>query len=240
MIISWHGTENKSNARRNWLSLPIIATITRLLCRDLTLQNEYLRAENKILLSKIKSRIMVLMIVDSGIKFGLIRAIDLQQNLQQTCSFELLLRFGCASVSIITLYLTSINPLFTNTYKHGFGTHNPLVEGSIPSGPICNPFIPMDLRLKNFLFLSLERHLKQICNKNTGHCYLSYFSIVNLNTFAISFPSAGIFKISPSSVLCHLIFCFVPRIVYLLFYAFYHAGTIITIGTVSGGKVNFF
>jgi hypothetical protein len=49
--------------------------------------------------------------------------------------FELLLRFGCASVSIISLYLTSINRLFINTYKHGLGTHNPLVEGPIPSGP---------------------------------------------------------------------------------------------------------
>ena len=29
--------------RNKWLSVPIIATITRLLCRELTLQNEYLR-----------------------------------------------------------------------------------------------------------------------------------------------------------------------------------------------------
>ena len=40
-----------------WLSVPIIATITRLLCCELTLQNEYLRRENKILKSKIKKRI---------------------------------------------------------------------------------------------------------------------------------------------------------------------------------------
>jgi putative transposase len=50
-------TENNSNIRQKWLSLPIIATITRLLCRELTLQNEYLKAENKILRSRIKSRI---------------------------------------------------------------------------------------------------------------------------------------------------------------------------------------
>lgn len=40
-----------------WLSVPIISTITRLLCRELTLQNEYLRRENKILKSKISKRI---------------------------------------------------------------------------------------------------------------------------------------------------------------------------------------
>lgn len=31
----------------SWVSLPVIATVTRLLCRELTLQKEYLRAENK-------------------------------------------------------------------------------------------------------------------------------------------------------------------------------------------------
>ena len=40
-----------------WLSVPIIATITRLLCRELTLQNEYLLRENKIFKSKIDKRI---------------------------------------------------------------------------------------------------------------------------------------------------------------------------------------
>ena len=41
-----------------WLSVPIIATITRLLSRELTLQNEYLRHENKILKSKINKRLV--------------------------------------------------------------------------------------------------------------------------------------------------------------------------------------
>ena len=51
--------ENKANTTvvNKWLNVPIIATITRLLCRELTLQNEYLRQENKILKSKIKTRI---------------------------------------------------------------------------------------------------------------------------------------------------------------------------------------
>ena len=52
------------------------------------------------------------------------------------CNRHARLSYCYASVSIISLYLTSINRLFTNTYKHGFGTHNPLVEGPIPSGPI--------------------------------------------------------------------------------------------------------
>ncbi|MBL7224283.1 MAG: hypothetical protein ISS72_10555 [Candidatus Brocadiae bacterium] len=38
----------------NWAGLPLIATIARLLCRELTLGNEYLRLENKVLKSKIK------------------------------------------------------------------------------------------------------------------------------------------------------------------------------------------
>jgi len=46
--------EDPSN---KWLSVPLIATVTRLLCRELTLQNEYLRQENKILKSKIEKRI---------------------------------------------------------------------------------------------------------------------------------------------------------------------------------------
>jgi len=40
-----------------WLNVPIIATVTRLLCIELTLQNEYLRQENKILKSRITKRI---------------------------------------------------------------------------------------------------------------------------------------------------------------------------------------
>jgi len=51
--------ENTSSDKpmNKWLSVPIIATITRLLCRELTLQNEYLRLENKILKSKVNKRI---------------------------------------------------------------------------------------------------------------------------------------------------------------------------------------
>jgi hypothetical protein len=43
--------------RFNWAGLPLIATVARLLCRELTLQNEYLRAENRILKSKVKGRL---------------------------------------------------------------------------------------------------------------------------------------------------------------------------------------
>lgn len=52
--------ENLSNPKNanKWFNVPVIATITRLLCRELTLQNEYLHQENKILKSKIKKRIV--------------------------------------------------------------------------------------------------------------------------------------------------------------------------------------
>ena len=32
--------------RLNWAGLPVVATVARLLCRELTLENEYLRLEN--------------------------------------------------------------------------------------------------------------------------------------------------------------------------------------------------
>ena len=41
----------------NWAGLPVIATVARLLCRELTLGNEYLRLENRILKSKVEGRI---------------------------------------------------------------------------------------------------------------------------------------------------------------------------------------
>ena len=40
-----------------WVGLPVIATVARLLCRELTLQNEYLRLENRTLKGKIPGRI---------------------------------------------------------------------------------------------------------------------------------------------------------------------------------------
>ena len=52
------GNTTNQKVANKWLNVPIIATITRLLCRELTLQNEYLRNENKILKSKINKRII--------------------------------------------------------------------------------------------------------------------------------------------------------------------------------------
>ena len=49
--------EKATNRGINWAGLPVIAPVARLLCQELTLQNEYLIAENKILKSKIKKRI---------------------------------------------------------------------------------------------------------------------------------------------------------------------------------------
>ncbi len=38
--------ENAVERGLDWAGLPVIATVARLLCRELTLQNEYLRVEN--------------------------------------------------------------------------------------------------------------------------------------------------------------------------------------------------
>jgi hypothetical protein len=65
-------------------------------------------------------------------KRRLIRAGDLQQYLQQTCSFRLLLGYGCASAGIISPYLTSINHLFTSTYKRDNRTVDPKVGDPSP------------------------------------------------------------------------------------------------------------
>ena len=39
----------------DWAGLPVSATVARLLCRELTLQNEYLRLENRTLEEKIRA-----------------------------------------------------------------------------------------------------------------------------------------------------------------------------------------
>jgi hypothetical protein len=41
----------------DWVELPAIATVARLLCRELTLQNEYLRLEYRILKETVSGRI---------------------------------------------------------------------------------------------------------------------------------------------------------------------------------------
>ena len=40
-----------------WTGLPVIATVARLLCKELTLENEYLRLENQVLKQKVRGRI---------------------------------------------------------------------------------------------------------------------------------------------------------------------------------------
>ena len=77
---------------------------------------------------------------DESDRNGLIRAGDLQENLQQACTFGLLLRFGCASVSIISSYLPSIRYLFIYTCKPACRTSNPKVAGSSPTGCAFNLF----------------------------------------------------------------------------------------------------
>jgi len=50
--MAWDGAR-----RFNWAGLPVIATVARLLCRELTLENEYLRLENRVLRSNARGRI---------------------------------------------------------------------------------------------------------------------------------------------------------------------------------------
>ena len=49
--------ENSVERGPDWVGIPVIATVARLLCRELTLQNEYLRLENRILKEKVPGRI---------------------------------------------------------------------------------------------------------------------------------------------------------------------------------------
>jgi len=72
--------------------------------------------------------------VKRGEKYGLTRAYDLQQNLQQACTFRLLSRYCYATASIISSFLAIINLVFTNTYKTLVRTVDPKVEGSSPFG----------------------------------------------------------------------------------------------------------
>jgi len=49
--------ENAVERGPDWTGLPVIATVARLLCRELTLQNEYLQLENRVLKEKVPGRI---------------------------------------------------------------------------------------------------------------------------------------------------------------------------------------
>jgi len=49
--------ERESERGVDWVHRPVIATVARLLCRELTLQNEYLLLENRTLKSKVLGRL---------------------------------------------------------------------------------------------------------------------------------------------------------------------------------------
>ena len=51
------GMEKAVERRPDWAGLPVIATVARLLCRELTLQNEYLRLESRLLREKVPGRL---------------------------------------------------------------------------------------------------------------------------------------------------------------------------------------
>ena len=48
---------HRGERRLDWAGLPVIATVARLLCRELTPQNDCLRLENRILKEKVSGRI---------------------------------------------------------------------------------------------------------------------------------------------------------------------------------------
>jgi len=53
---------------------------------------------------------------------------DAHQNAHQRCAFRLLLRYGHATATIISLYFTLINRLFTSTYKPQIRTVDPMLN----------------------------------------------------------------------------------------------------------------
>jgi len=59
-----------------------------------------------------------------------------QQNAQQWPSVRFRSRFGCALVSVISLYFAVINHLFTDTYKGWCRTENPCVGAIVPIFPL--------------------------------------------------------------------------------------------------------
>jgi len=50
-------TDDTLTPPESWINVPVIALVARILCRELVLQNEYLRTENRILKSKVSKRL---------------------------------------------------------------------------------------------------------------------------------------------------------------------------------------
>ena len=72
--------ENTLTPRKSWINVPVIALVARILCRELVLQNEYLKAENRILKSKVKQR---LSFTDDGRRTLIDAAMALGKNLMR-------------------------------------------------------------------------------------------------------------------------------------------------------------
>jgi hypothetical protein len=90
---------------RGWLSLPIIATVSRLLCRELTLQVEYLQAENRILRSKVKNRVVYTEVerrtlVDAALAMGM----DLMRKVVKTNATACQIRYSLTALTNSALY----------------------------------------------------------------------------------------------------------------------------------------
>lgn len=50
-------TDETLTPQKSWINVPVISLVARILCRELVLQNEYLKIENRILKSKVNHRL---------------------------------------------------------------------------------------------------------------------------------------------------------------------------------------
>ena len=82
-----------------------------------------------------------------------------QQSAQQLCSFELLLRYGYATVSIISCLLTIINRLTTKTYKTRFRFRRPTLY-------------PIELQAQIFRYLQYNDYTPILSNHLAGNLLL--------------------------------------------------------------------
>ena len=57
VILGGDAMAEDASRRSNWARLPLIATVARVLCREVTLENEYLRVQCEVVRSKVPGRI---------------------------------------------------------------------------------------------------------------------------------------------------------------------------------------
>ena len=113
---------------------------------------------------------------------------DLQQNLQQRCSFGSRLALGCLSVGIVSPKLTVINHFITITYNATHRSTEPKVTGSNPVGRALNAVSGSVSRINNLLSSIIVRYSVPICMSSCMSDLLmhSRFSLSRLRLFPVS------------------------------------------------------